>query len=127
MPDDALVMVDRGFSAAGILVPLARDGKNRHWMTRAKSTTQWRVVEHLGKNEDLVELTVSREARQQDPSLPATYLARAITYQVMGFRPQIVLTSMRRPRRLPRCRGRPPLSRALGAGTGLWRNQDRYA
>jgi hypothetical protein len=94
VPDDALVMVDRGFLAAGILVPLARDGKNRHWLTRAKSTTKWRVVERLGKNDDLVELTVSREARKQDPSLPATYLARAITYQVKGFRPQTVLTSM---------------------------------
>jgi hypothetical protein len=60
----------------------------------AKSTTKWRVVEQLGKNDDLVELTVSREARKQDPSLPATYLARAITYQVKGFRPQTVLTSM---------------------------------
>ena len=78
-------MVDRGFLAAGILVPLARDGKNRHWMTRAKATTKWRVVEHLGKNEDLVELTISREARKQDPSLPATYLARAITLGLTRF------------------------------------------
>ena len=101
VPDNALVMVDRGFLAAGILVPLARDGKNRHWLTRAKSTTKWRVVEHLGKNDDLVELTVSRDARKQDPSLPATYLARAITYQVKGFRPQVVLTSMLDPDAFP--------------------------
>jgi hypothetical protein len=94
VPDDALVMVDRGFLAAGILVPLVRDGKNRHWLTRAKSTTKWRVVKHLGKDDDLVELTVSREARIQDPSLPATYMARAIRYQVKGFRPATVLTSM---------------------------------
>jgi hypothetical protein len=85
VPNEALVMVDRGFLAAGILVPLARDGKNRHWMTRAKATTKWRVVEHLGKNEDLVELTISREARKQDPSLPATYLARAITLGLTRF------------------------------------------
>jgi hypothetical protein len=94
VPDDSLVLVDRGFLAAGILVPLANEGRNRHWLTRAKSTTKWRVVKRLGRNEDLVELTVSAQARAQDPSLPATYLARAIRYQVKGFQPGTILTSM---------------------------------
>jgi hypothetical protein len=94
VPDHSLVVVDRGFLAAGILVPLARDGQNRHWLTRAKSTTKWRVLQRLGKNEDLVELTVSQQARRQDPSLPATYQARVIRYQVKGFKPQTLLTSM---------------------------------
>jgi hypothetical protein len=94
VPDNALVMVDRGFLAAGILVPLARDGQNRHWLTRAKSTTTWKVIKSLGKNEDLVELKVSSQARSQDPSLPETYTARAIRYQMKGFKPQTLLTSM---------------------------------
>lgn len=94
VPDDSLVLVDRGFLAAGILVPLANEGRNRHWLTRAKSTTKWRVVKRLGRNEDLVELTVSAQARSQDPSLPATYVARAIRYQVKGFKPGTILTSM---------------------------------
>lgn len=94
VPDNALVIVDRGFLAAGILVPLARDGQNRHWLTRAKSTTTWKVIKSLGKNEDLVELKVSSQARSQDPSLPETYTARAIRYQMKGFRPQTLLTSM---------------------------------
>jgi hypothetical protein len=94
VPDDSLVLVDRGFLAAGILVPLAHEGRNRHWLTRAKSTTKWRVVKRLGRNEDLVELTVPAQARAQDPSLPATYLARAIRYQVKGFQPGTILTSM---------------------------------
>ena len=94
VPDNSLVVVDRGFLAAGILVPLARDGKNRHWLTRAKSTTKWTVIKPLGKNEDLVELAVSPPARRQDPSLPSTYMARAIKYQIKGFKPQVLLTSM---------------------------------
>jgi hypothetical protein len=94
VPDNSLVVVDRGFLAAGILVPLARDGQNRHWLTRGKSTTKWRVVQRLAKNEDLVELAVSPQARRHDPSLPATYLARVIRYQVKGFKPQTLLTSM---------------------------------
>jgi len=94
VPDNALVIVDRGFLAAGILVPLARDGQNRHWLTRAKSTTTWKVIKSLGKNEDLVELKVSPQARSQDPSLPETYTARVIRYQMKGFKPQTLLTSM---------------------------------
>jgi hypothetical protein len=101
VPDDSLVVVDRGFLAAGILIPLARDGHNRHWLTRAKSTTTWKVVESLSKNEDLVELTVSPQAKGYDPSLPKTYLARAIRYQVQGFQPQTLLTSMLDSERFP--------------------------
>jgi Insertion element 4 transposase N-terminal/Transposase DDE domain len=101
VPANSLVVVDRGFLAAGILVPLARDGQNRHWLTRGKSTTTWRTLKRLGKNEDLVELNVSAQARSLDPSLPATYLARLIRYQVKGFQPQTLLTSMLDPEQYP--------------------------
>jgi hypothetical protein len=101
VPDNSLVAVDRGFLAAGILVPLARNGKNRHWVTRARSTTKWKVLKSLGKNDDLVELTISPKARTYDPSLPKTYVARAIKYQVKGFRPQTILTSLLDPEMYP--------------------------
>lgn len=94
VPDDSLMVVDRGFLAAGILLPLNRDGKNRQWLTRAKSTTRWRVLENLGKGDDLVEFTVSPQARAFDPSLPKTFTARAVEYQKKGFRPQTLLTSL---------------------------------
>jgi hypothetical protein len=101
VPDDSLVLVDRNFLAAGILVPLVRDGRNRHWMTRAKTTTKWSVLESLGKGDDLVELQISAEARSMDPSLPKTYVARAIKYQRKGFQPQTVLTSLTDARQFP--------------------------
>jgi hypothetical protein len=101
VPDNSLVVVDRGFLAAGILVPLARDGKNRQWLTRAKSTTKWKVIKSLGKDDDLVELSISPQARKQDPSLPQTYHARAIRYQKKGHRPQTLLTSMLDPEAYP--------------------------
>lgn len=101
VPDNSLVMVDRGFLAAGILIPLARDGENRHWLTRAKSTTNWKVIKSLGKNDDLIEMEVSSQARKHDPSLPRTYVARAINYQMKGFRPQTLLTSMTDPEAYP--------------------------
>jgi len=101
VPDDSLILVDRGFLAAGILVPLNRDGKNRHWLTRAKTTTRWRVLKHLGKNDDLVEFDVSPQARAYDPSLPMTFTARVVKYQKKGFGPECVVTSMTDPEAFP--------------------------
>jgi len=94
VPDESLVVVDRGFLAAGILVPLAAEGKNRHWLTRAKSTTKWKVIKSLGRHGDIVQMNVSSQARQTDPSLPRTFLARAIKYERKGFKAQTLLTSM---------------------------------
>jgi hypothetical protein len=101
VPDASLMIVDRGFLAAGILFPLHRDGKDRHWLTRAKSTTRWRVLKKLGKNDELVEFTTSPQARAQDPTLPETFTARVIAYQKPGFRPATLVTSMIDPEAFP--------------------------
>lgn len=94
LPDHSLCIVDRNFLAAPTLIPLARDGTDRHWLTRAKKSTVWRVIEELGKDDYLVEMNVSREARTKDPSLPKTWTVRAIRYQRKGFQPQWLLTSL---------------------------------
>jgi hypothetical protein len=94
LPDDSLTVVDRGFWSAAILIPLARGGRNRHWLIRAKSTTTGRVVKKLGQGDALVELDVSSQARKQNPALPRTWLVRVIEYQRKGFRPQRLITSL---------------------------------
>jgi hypothetical protein len=94
VPRDSLTIVDRHFLGASVLIPLQRDGENRHWLTRARSTTKWRVIEQLGPGDDLVELTTSHQALSDDPSLPRTYQARALRYQRPGFQPQTLLTSL---------------------------------
>jgi hypothetical protein len=101
VPDDSLMIVDRGFLAAGILLPLNRDGKNRQWLTRAKSTTRWRVIKRLGKNDELVEFDVSSQARAYDPSLPKTFTARVVKYEKKGFKPQTLVTSLTDPKAFP--------------------------
>jgi hypothetical protein len=101
VPDDSLVLVDRNFLAAGILHPLVRDGRNRHWMTRAKTTSKWTVLKSMAPRDDLIELQISAEARRMDPSLPTTYVARAIKYQRKGFQPQTVLTSLTDTKQFP--------------------------
>jgi len=94
IPDDSLTVVDRGFLAAAMLLGIETGGSNRHWLTRAKSSSKWRVVRRLGKGDELVEMDVSREARRKDPSLPRTWTMRAIRYHRKGFRPQTLLTSL---------------------------------
>ncbi len=94
IPDDTLTIVDRGFLAATMLLGIQASGQNRHWLTRAKSTSKWRVLRRLGKGDELVEMAVSRHARSQDPSLSRTWTMRAIRYHRKGFRPQTLLTSL---------------------------------
>jgi hypothetical protein len=94
VPDDSLTTLDKGFVAAGVLIPLARDGRNRHWLTPAKSNLRWRIVRRFGSRDLLVEMDVSGQARAKDPTLPKTWQARAITYQRKGFRPRTLLTSL---------------------------------
>jgi hypothetical protein len=94
VPSDSLTIMDRNFLAAPVLVPLHRDGTNRHWLTRAKTKTVWHVIDRLGPGDELVELETSPESLQKDPALPRRYRARAIRYQRNGFEPQVLLTSL---------------------------------
>lgn len=101
IPDDSLTIFDRGFLGAGLLIPMARDKRNRHWLTRAKSTTKWTVEKKLGSGDDLVSMKVSDQARKADESLPARWLVRAIRYQRPGYGPQMLLTSLLDPKKYP--------------------------
>lgn len=101
VPDRSLVLVDRAYMQANVLVPLMTQGNERHWITRAKANTKFRVIRRLGAGDELVEFTVSSEARRKDPSLPTHFDARAIRYQRKGYRPQLLLTSLVDPKQYP--------------------------
>ncbi|MBA3540037.1 MAG: IS4 family transposase, partial [Deltaproteobacteria bacterium] len=101
VPDRSLVLVDRNYLQANVLVPLMTTGAERHWMTRGKSNTKFRLIRHLGAGDDLVEFEVSSEARRKNPSLPTHFDARAIRYQRKGFRPELLLTSLLDEKRYP--------------------------
>jgi hypothetical protein len=101
LPDDSLTIVDRNFLVADHLTRLARSGTNRHWLTRAKSTTRLKTVRQLGKRDELVEIELSDQTRRAHPELPSVWQARAITYQRKGFAPSVVLTSLLDPVQYP--------------------------
>lgn len=102
VPDDSLVVVDRNFMYAKDLVPLQANGRNRHWLTRARKNNKWRVVKRLGPGDALAEVLVNRDARREDPRLPERWTMRAIRYRRRGFREQTLLTSLLDPAQYPR-------------------------
>jgi len=101
VPDHSLVLLDRNYLQANVLVPLMTTGTTRHWMTRAKSNTTYRLIRRFGRGDELVEFEVRDEARRKDPSLPKHFDVRAIRYQRKGFKPQILLTSLVDPTMYP--------------------------
>ncbi len=101
VPDHSLVLIDRNYLQANVLVPLMSTGTDRHWITRAKTKTKFTVVRRLGRGDELVTLDVSREARRKDPTLPRQYQARAIRYQRKGYQEQVLLTSLLDEHRYP--------------------------
>lgn len=69
---------------------------------RTKKNTKWKVLRSLGRKDVLVELETSAQARKQDPSLPRTYVARAIAYAYKGNQSGWLLTSLIDPELYPR-------------------------
>ena len=102
VPEHSLLIMDRNFWSANILLPLQQDGEERHWLLRAKSNMGGRVIKRLSSKQELREFRVSSEARAKNPSLPHTFIARIIQYQRKGFRPQKLITSLLDPKQYPR-------------------------
>lgn len=102
IPEHSLTLMDREYLSSAVLLQLQREGNDRHWLLRAKQTTTWTVLKSLGRKDALVELKTSRRALAQDPSLPKTYLARAIAYSFKGRKVGWLLTSLIDPKLFPR-------------------------
>jgi hypothetical protein len=94
IPDRSLVLVDRLHLQANVMIPLMTSGTDRHWLTRTRANTKYKVIRRLGAGDELVELQVSSEARRKDTSLPTHFDARVIRYQRKGFQPQLLITSL---------------------------------
>jgi len=102
IPEHSLTILDRNFLNANVLVGLHDAAVERHWMTRAKSNTQWKVVKSYGRYDKLVELSVSSAARKQHPELPTTFTARAVSYRHPRSKGrQWLLTSLADPNKYP--------------------------
>lgn len=77
VPDRSLTIFDRGFLSAEFLLQVVNNGHERHFLIPAKRNTKWKLM--AGSDADgLIEMEVSSAAMKRDPSLPATWRARAI-------------------------------------------------
>ncbi len=94
LPEDSLAILDRNYLVSADLTELRLSGRNKHWLTRAKTTTKMRRIKKLGKDDDLVEIELSEATRRLNPDLPATWVARAIGYQRRGYAKSTLLTSL---------------------------------
>ncbi|WP_026958809.1 IS4 family transposase [Aliagarivorans taiwanensis] len=99
-PDHSLTLFDRGFYSLGLLHAWQRAGTERHWLIPLKKNTQYRIERSLGRNDKLVELTSSPQARKRWPELPEQVHARLVTRKING-KDFAVLTSMTDPMRFP--------------------------
>jgi hypothetical protein len=94
IPDDSLTILDRGYQASNILEPLRRGGTNRHWLVRARSDTNGKVIEQLGENDALVQFTICHKTRAKEPSVPLHWQVRRIRYRHGHGPEQMLLTSL---------------------------------
>ena len=101
LPDASLTLVDREFATYELFHRLADSARERHWLTRAKQTLHWEVVQSLGAGDALVELRPSASHRRAHRAVPEVLRVRAVRYHRRGFRPQTLLTSLLDPATYP--------------------------
>jgi Transposase DDE domain. len=77
VPDNSLTIFDRGFLSAEFLCQLVRGGQGRQFLIPAKRNTKWKLIEGT-EADGLIEMDVSDAAMKRDPTLPATWRARAV-------------------------------------------------
>ena len=94
IPEQSLTLVDRGFLSWWPLYWLNASKPDRHWLMRTKSNLRLREVKKLGAGDCLVEIEPIRTVRKEHPEMPKIFQARVISYQVKGYRPQKLITSM---------------------------------
>ena len=99
-PDNSLTLFDKGFYSLGLLHAWQNTGSERHWLIPLKKGTQYEVIRKLGRQDVLVRLTTSPQARKKWQQLPECLEARLLTRTVNGKERQ-VLTSLTDPMRYP--------------------------
>lgn len=99
-PDHSLTIFDRGFYSAGLLHAWQSVGEERHWLIPLRKGARYEVIRRYSRNNQLVSIPVSPQARRQWPDAPPTLTVRLIS-KVINGRKREVFTSMTDPMRYP--------------------------
>jgi Transposase DDE domain len=88
---DDLVLMDRGFFSYGLFWQVVH--REAHFAIRAIQGVKFTTVQTLADGTRLVDWTPS-DRRWRKQGLPATIRLRVIDYQIKGFRPSAIVTSV---------------------------------
>jgi hypothetical protein len=94
-----LVLMDRGFFSYGLFQQIIQS--EAHFGIRAMSGVKFQTVQKLCDGSRLVDWTPS-DRRWVKQGLPATIRLRVIDYQIKGFRPSAIVTSVLDPAQIDR-------------------------
>lgn len=92
-PSHSLTIMNKGFYALRFLRHWQTSGIENHWMIPLRKGALYRVKERLGPGYELVELSLTPQARKKWSGTLATLTARLISKEISGRTVQI-LTSM---------------------------------
>jgi hypothetical protein len=94
-----LILMDRGFWSYGLFWQIQL--QQAFFAIRQVAQVRLQKVKTLGYKDHLVRYA-PREAKRKWPSLPRAIELRVIDYQIKGFRPSAVVTSMTDPKQISR-------------------------
>ena len=93
IPDRSVTLLDKGFWGADLLLSLAGNGTERHWLTPSRSNLVAEEVERYNPHDRLLEMRISPQARKKNPALPTHWRVREVSYEHQG-KMKTVLTSL---------------------------------
>lgn len=93
IPDASVTLFDKGFWSADLLLTLANQGRQRHWLIPARKNLVSEEIERYGEQDRLLKMKVSPQARKCNPELPEFWTVREVGYTVRG-KHKTVLTSL---------------------------------
>jgi hypothetical protein len=93
IPEQSLTVFDKGFFSASLLLGLTLNGEQRHFLIPAKAKARWEVISG-SKDDALVQMKVSPQARAKNPGFPAFWTACAIRAVLPDGSEKMLLTSL---------------------------------
>lgn len=79
VPDNSVLLMDKLYHCAKLLIDIQSNGQNRYWVTPLKKNLKYTVVQKYTRQDEWVERDLS-SARRKDKSLPRHWGMRVISF-----------------------------------------------
>ncbi|MCG7551792.1 IS4 family transposase [Pseudoalteromonas sp. Of7M-16] len=97
LPNTSVVLMDKLYHSAELLHHIEMLGSDRFWVTPLRTDIKWQRVQGEVESDDmLVERTLNSHTRKRSSTLPKDWQFRLIKYQIDGFEPKLLATSLPR-------------------------------